>query len=78
MLGNLECVVVYLDNIMIIGNGTFKDHLQQIEMVLTQLLNAGVQVNPLKSFRLQQEVEYLGYKITREGVMPQAKKIKKC
>ena len=52
LLGDLEYVVVYLD-IMIIGYSTFEDHLQQIEVVLTRLLNAGMQVNPLKSFWFQ-------------------------
>ena len=77
LLGDLEYVVVYLDDIMIIGNGTFEEHLHQVEVVLTRLLNAGMQVNPLKSFWFQEEVEYLGYRVTREGIKPQAKKIKK-
>ena len=77
LLGDLEYVVVYLDDIMIIGNGTFEEHLHQIEVVLTRLLNVGIQVNPLKSYWFQEEVEYLGYKITREGIKLQAKKIEK-
>ena len=42
-----------------------------------RLLEAGMQVNPLKSFWFQKEVEYLGYVITREGIKPQAKKVEK-
>ncbi len=46
LLGNLEYVVVYFDNIMIIGNGTFEEQLQLIEVELTRWLNVGMQVNP--------------------------------
>ena len=77
LLGGLPFVVVYLDDILIIGNGTFEEHLKQIETVLRRLLEAGMQVNPLKSFWFQKEVEYLGYVITREGNKPQAKKVEK-
>ena len=42
LLGDLQYVVVYLDDILIIGNSTFKDHLQQIETVLIRLLNTGM------------------------------------
>ena len=49
----------------------------KVELVLTRLLSAGIQVNPLESFWFQEEVKYLGYKISREGIKPQAKKVEK-
>ena len=78
LLGDLEYVIIYLDDIMIIGNGTFDEHLRQIGEVLTRLLKARMQVNLLKSFWFQEEVEYLGYKITREGIKHQTKKSRRC
>ena len=77
LLGDLEHVVVFLDDILVIGNGTFEEHLKQVETVLKRLLDAGMQVNPLKSFWFQEEVDYLGYTINRTGVKPQTKKISK-
>ena len=77
LLNDLPHVIVYLDDILIIGNGTFESHLEQVKTVLIRLLEAGMQVNPLKSFWFQKEVEYLGYVITREGIKPQAKKVEK-
>ena len=71
-------MVVFLDDILIIGNGAWEEHLKQVEAVLQRLLNAGMQVNPLKSFWFQDEVEYLGYTISREGIKPQQNKVEKC
>ena len=66
-----------MDDILIIGNGSFDEHLRQVLTILQRLLKAGIQVNPLKSFWFQQDVEYLGYVINREGIKPQPKKIEK-
>ena len=68
LLGDLEYVVVYLDDILMIVNGTFEEHVQQASVVFTRLVNAGMQVNPWKTFWFQEEAEYIGYKITREGI----------
>ena len=77
LLGDLPHVIVILDDILIIGNGSFDDHLEKVETVLKRLLKAGMQVNPLKSFWFQAEVEYLGYIINRMGTKPQPRKIEK-
>ena len=78
-LGNLfldtKFVQVYLDDIIIIGNSSFKEHMGQVEEVLSRLSKMGLQVNPRKSFWARDEVEYLGFIINREGVRPQVKKI---
>ena len=52
LLGDLDYVVVYLDSIMINGNGTgtFEEHFQQMVVVVVRLLITWMQVNPLKSF----------------------------
>ena len=41
---------------------------------MTKCRNAG---EPIEEFLVPEEVEYLGYKINREGIKPQAKKIEK-
>ena len=77
LLGDLPYVVVFLDDILIIGNGSWEEHLEQVKTVLSCLLNTRMQVNPLKSFWFQDEVEYLGYTLSREGIKPQQKKVDK-
>ena len=50
LLGDLDYAIDFLDDILIIGCGSFGDHLEQVWTVLQRLLRAGIQVNSLKSF----------------------------
>ena len=71
---DMEEVVVYLDDILIIGAGSYEDHLATISEVLRRLEEMGLQVNPEKRIWAKLEVEYLGFLVTREGIRPQQKK----
>ena len=75
MFADLDKVLVYMDNILVVGTGSFDDHMQQLMEVLTRLEKNNLQVNPLKSFWAKDKVDYLGFVITRDGIMLQAKKI---
>lgn len=75
LFADLEGVVVYLDDILIIGAESYEEHLCMVEEVLRRLEAQGMQVNPAKSFWAKSEVEYLGFLITRDGIKPQQKKI---
>ena len=66
----------YLDDIIIIGTGTFTQHIKQVEEVLDRLIAMGLQVNPGKTAWMVDEVDYLGFNISREGIKPQKKKVK--
>ena len=68
---DMEEVVVYLDDILIIGAGSYEDHLASVAEVLRRLEDVGLQVNSEKSFWAKPEVEYLGLLVTREGIRPQ-------
>ena len=72
---DFENVRAYIDDLLVLGTGTWDEHLQQIEEVLKRLQGAGLKVNCKKSFFGRHELEYLGYWITREGVMPIPKKV---
>jgi len=72
---DLENVRAYIDDLLVLGTGTWEEHLVQLEEVLTRLQKAGLKVNAKKSFFGRHELEYLGYWITREGVMPIPKKV---
>ncbi len=51
------------------------EHFQKIETELTRLRDAGLKVNAAKSLFCAHEIEYLDYKLTREGIKPQSKKV---
>jgi hypothetical protein len=55
----------FMDDIIILGYGTFQMHLADVIEVLTRLRSVGMQVNPDKCMWFQTEVTYLGFVITR-------------
>jgi hypothetical protein len=59
-----------LDYLLILTNSSFKDHLLKLEMVLERLSTAGMRVNISKSKFFAEQMEYLGYWITRQGIQP--------
>ena len=75
MIG-LEFARAYIDDLLVITTGPFDNHLVNLEMVLSQLSEAGLKVNTTKSFFGRTEFEYLGYWITQNGVKPQARRLK--
>jgi len=75
LMEDLEYVRAYIDDLLIITNGTFKDHMEHLSSVFVKLQNAGLKVNIKKSFFAKGELEYLGYWITRDGIQPTTKKV---
>ena len=75
LFGDLEYASTYLDDILILSNGTFEDHLKKVHTVLARLQKANFRANVRKCFFAQDNLEYLGYQITREGIQPQPKKV---
>lgn len=70
----MERVVVYIDDIMIINSSTIEDQLQDVNEVLSRLYTKGLRVNYRKAFFPVQEVEYMGFILTRKRINPQLKK----
>jgi Reverse transcriptase (RNA-dependent DNA polymerase) len=64
----MDYVKTYLDELLILTNKTFNDHLTKLEMVLARLSTAGMRVNASKSKFFSEQIEYLGYWITRKGI----------
>jgi hypothetical protein len=73
----MEYVKTYLDDLLILKNRSFKDHLLKLEMVLARLSNAGMRVNISKSKFFAEQIEYLrqGYWINRQGIQPIRNKV---
>ena len=75
LIGDIEGVRTYIDDILCIGTGTFEEHLIELKEILQGLKNAGLKVNaPKRTFGLQ-EIPYLGYIISKKGLRPDPKKV---
>jgi Reverse transcriptase (RNA-dependent DNA polymerase) len=72
---DLEYVKTYLDDLLILTNSNFADHLTKLEMVLARLSTVGMRVNASKSKFFAEQIEYLGYWITRKGIQPVYNKV---
>ena len=55
--------------------GTFEEHLIFVEEVLKRLRNAKLRVNMRMSNFEQDKVEYLGYILSFDGIIPQPKNV---
>jgi hypothetical protein len=67
---DMEYVKTYLDDLLILTNSSFKDHLLKLEMILARLLMAGMRMDISKSKFFVEQIEYLGYWTTRQGIQP--------
>jgi RNase H-like domain found in reverse transcriptase/Integrase zinc binding domain/Reverse transcriptase (RNA-dependent DNA polymerase) len=76
LFGDLPWIKVFLDDLLIFSNGTFEDHMEKVSTALERLHAKNLAVNALKSYWAVEEVDYLGFRLTRQGVMPQERKVK--
>jgi len=75
LMETLEYVRVYIDDLLLITKSTFEDHLVIVKQVLLRLQEAGLRVNVAKSTFATDEIEYLGYILSRDGIKPQKEKV---
>jgi hypothetical protein len=74
LVGNIPGVVCYLDDILIAGQ-TEAEHVDRLTEVLQRLGNAGLRLKREKCVFMVPEVEYIGHKLSAEGVAPLSEKI---
>ena len=72
-LVGVKCLV-YLDDVIVFGS-TLKECCNQLEEVLLRLENAGLKVKCEKCQLFQEEVEYLGHVVSKDGVATDPKKV---
>jgi hypothetical protein len=75
LFGDLEFIRTYIDDLLVLTKSDWQDHLHHLDIVLNRLKQAGLKVNARKSFFGREELEYLGYWISRAGIQPIAKKV---
>ena len=68
LVDHLEYARVYLDDLLVLTNGSFDDHLDKLGKVLVLLSQAGLKCNADKCSFGAKEVEYLGYLLIRDGI----------
>ena len=62
-----ETCLIYLDDIIVYSK-TFQEHIQRLDEVLTRLGNASLKLSPKKCHILQQDVTFLGHRVSSQGV----------
>ena len=63
------CCLPYLDD-TIIFNTNLAEHLHSLDLVLRAHAKAGLKLQPSKCHLFQDEVEYLGHLVNKEGIQP--------
>ena len=69
LLNGLDYVRTYVDGLLIISNKSFNDHINKLEIILSKLNQKDFKVNVKQSFFARNELEYLRFRITRQGIM---------
>lgn len=71
ILGSLrwDIALVYLDDI-IVYSPSLRQHIEHLDRVLTVLDNANVKLNVTKCSLARKQLDYLGFRITPEGIKP--------
>ena len=70
-----KCVEVYIDDVGVFSN-SWEEHLMHLDQTLQVLEENGYTVNPAKCEWCVAEMEWLGHKITQQGIKPLPSKIK--
>ena len=71
----LDIVRVYIDGLLQVTKGYWTENLSILEEMFTRLQKYGIKVNARRSCFGAHKFDYLGYHVTRGGVMPIPKKV---
>ena len=72
---NMKFVSVFVDDIVVSGK-TAEEHLKNLENVFAKLKEANLTVRKEKCSFFQDEIEYLGHTLTKEGLKKTQQKVK--
>jgi len=74
-LKGINNVIVYIDDLLIHSH-SHQEHLKSLDQVFKRLAQHGLKVNFKKCEFASQEVSYLGFRLTPEGIKPGTDKLK--
>ena len=74
---DLEYLLIYVNDILMVEHSTFEKHYNEISKVFKRLASNGMQVHGKKNHWFWNEAEYLGHFICTDGLYPKKKKIEK-
>ena len=77
LLAKFREVFVFIDDILIVTNGTKKEHLEKVQENLKMLDNAELQLKALICKIAQSEIEWLGFKMANERISPVNTKVQR-
>ena len=63
-----KIVVVYLDDIVVYTKESLEQHIKDVEEVLKLIQKATLQIKIKKCVFFQEEIHFLGYKISQHGI----------
>ena len=75
LLIGLDTVHVYIGDLLHVTKVSWTEYLTVLEEMFTRLQKTGIKVNTRKSCFGAHTFDYLGYHLTRDGVMPIPKKV---
>ena len=75
VLDGIPFVFCYLDDV-IIASPSLQEHERDVREVLERFRKAGLTVNKKKSSWFQTSVNYLGYSVDKNGIIPMSKNVK--
>ena len=75
MLKGLECVCVYLNDFLVTGK-TLQAHMSNLRALLQRLRENGVTLKKDKCEFFLLEVQYLGFRVSKEGLKPIESKVR--
>lgn len=64
----------YIDD-LIVASRSEEEHQQHLEEIFKRLKKYGLSINVTKSKFAEDEIEYLGYKVTKDGIRPLEKRV---
>ena len=65
-----EEVFVFVDDILMVTKGTKNEHLDKVREILKTLDHAELQLKAGKCNFVTNEIEWLGFKLTEQGISP--------
>ena len=70
-----NAIFAYLDDVLV-ASPTVDEHLCHVEEMLDRFISVGLTIQPKKSFLFQNELEFLGFTVSKDGIKATDSKLK--